>query len=68
MNTEGIHNVFNVVVKSLELKGFVETDFKSIYPQYLELAIRRVAGGEGLAQDLYPSAQCETSNKKTVVR
>ncbi|KAB5538610.1 hypothetical protein DKX38_016143 [Salix brachista] len=43
---EGIHNMFNVVVKSLEIKGFVETDFKHIYPEYLEFAIRHLQEGK----------------------
>ncbi|KAJ6772495.1 PROSTAGLANDIN REDUCTASE [Salix koriyanagi] len=31
---------------SLEIKGFVETDFKHIYPEYLEFAIRHLQEGK----------------------
>ncbi|XVF30217.1 hypothetical protein REPUB_Repub16aG0038600 [Reevesia pubescens] len=39
---EGIRNLFSLIPKSVEIKGFVETEFKHIYPQYLELAIKYV--------------------------
>ncbi|XVF56364.1 hypothetical protein PTKIN_Ptkin06aG0114400 [Pterospermum kingtungense] len=42
---EGIRNLFSVIPKSVEIKGYVETDYKHIYPQYLELAIKHLKEG-----------------------
>ncbi|XWS42992.1 hypothetical protein CRYUN_Cryun16bG0062000 [Craigia yunnanensis] len=42
---EGIRNLFSLIPKSVEIKGFVETEFKHIYPQYLELAIKYLKEG-----------------------
>ncbi|KAJ4700786.1 2-alkenal reductase (NADP(+)-dependent)-like [Melia azedarach] len=39
---EGIRNMFNVVIKRLEIKGYVETDYKHVYPEYLEFAIKNL--------------------------
>ncbi|GKV32809.1 hypothetical protein SLEP1_g41383 [Rubroshorea leprosula] len=30
--------MFTLITKRLEIKGFVETDFKHVYPEYLQLA------------------------------
>ncbi|KAJ4700793.1 CoA ligase [Melia azedarach] len=39
---EGIRNMFNVVIKRLEIKGYVETDYKHVYPEFLEFAIKNL--------------------------
>ncbi|XP_021289462.1 2-alkenal reductase (NADP(+)-dependent)-like [Herrania umbratica] len=42
---EGIRNLFSMIPRRVEIKGYVETDFKHIYPQYLELAIKYLKEG-----------------------
>ncbi|OMO50187.1 Alcohol dehydrogenase superfamily, zinc-type [Corchorus capsularis] len=58
---EGIKNLFNLIPRSVEIKGYVETDFKHIYPQYLDFAIKSFKEGslnyvEDVAQGLESAA------------
>lgn len=54
---EGLHNSFSLIMKRIEMKGFVETDFKHVYPEYVELCIKYLQEGklvyvEDIAQGL----------------
>ncbi|KAK6244382.1 hypothetical protein QUC31_010791 [Theobroma cacao] len=42
---EGIRNLFSMIPRRVEIKGYIETDFHHIYPQYHELAIKYLKEG-----------------------
>ncbi|GLT87955.1 hypothetical protein SLE2022_060040 [Rubroshorea leprosula] len=38
--------MFTLITKRLEIKGFAETDFKHVYPKYLQLAMNHLKTGK----------------------
>lgn len=43
---EGVHNLFSLIMKRIEMKGFVETDFDHVYPEYVEFCIKYLQQGK----------------------
>ncbi|KAJ8762812.1 hypothetical protein K2173_022941 [Erythroxylum novogranatense] len=43
---EGVKEMFSIITKRLEIKGYVETDFKHMYQEYIELAVRYLKEGK----------------------
>lgn len=43
---EGLHNLFSLIIKRIAVKGFVETEFRHLYQEYLEFAIRYLEEGK----------------------
>eukprot|EP00262_Sarcandra_glabra_P010287 TRINITY_DN2537_c0_g1_i1.p1 TRINITY_DN2537_c0_g1~~TRINITY_DN2537_c0_g1_i1.p1 ORF type:complete len:364 (-),score=49.48 TRINITY_DN2537_c0_g1_i1:182-1219(-) len=43
---EGVHNLFCLVTKRILMQGFIEPDYKHMYPQFLELVIQYVREGK----------------------
>ncbi|KAI3466027.1 hypothetical protein Pfo_022690 [Paulownia fortunei] len=39
---QGIHNLFSLVEKRLILQGFVEFEYKHMYPEYVEWAVKKL--------------------------
>ncbi|KAK6132590.1 hypothetical protein DH2020_033692 [Rehmannia glutinosa] len=39
---QGIHNLFSLIEKRLSLRGFVVADYKHMYPEYAEWAIKKL--------------------------
>ncbi|KAL6273785.1 hypothetical protein ACE6H2_024477 [Prunus campanulata] len=54
---EGVHNMFSLIMKRIEMKGFTENDFRHVYPELVELCIKYLQEGklvyvEDIAQGL----------------
>ncbi|CAL9026842.1 unnamed protein product [Prunus brigantina] len=54
---EGVRNMFSLIMKRIEMKGFVEKDFGHVYPELVELCIKYLQEGklvyvEDIAQGL----------------
>lgn len=43
---EGVHNLFCLLSKRIRMQGFIEPDYKHMYPQFLELAIQYIREGK----------------------
>nr|UZM07735.1 2-alkenal reductase (NADP (+) -dependent) [Colchicum autumnale] len=43
---EGVHNLFCLVTKRIRMQGFIEPDYKHLYPQFLELVIQYIREGK----------------------
>ncbi|KAL2464833.1 Zinc-binding dehydrogenase family protein [Abeliophyllum distichum] len=37
---EGIHNLFNLVIKSITMKGFLQSDYLHLFPKFMEDVVR----------------------------
>ncbi|MCE5167613.1 hypothetical protein HAX54_013130 [Datura stramonium] len=44
-NTEGVHNLFNLIVKRIRMEGFLVFDYYHLYPKYLEMIIPQIKAG-----------------------
>ncbi|MCD7462865.1 hypothetical protein HAX54_049553 [Datura stramonium] len=44
-NTEGVHNLFNLIAKRIRMEGFIVFDYYHLYPKYLEMIIPQIKAG-----------------------
>lgn len=44
--TEGAHNLLNLIAKRIRMEGFLVTDYYHLYPKYLEMILPLVKEGK----------------------